>query len=528
MRLDNSASRIEHDKIDCKSVACSVLRIRHFFLTWLLPLCVAAVLYCIILPDNLFGDEYDEYKFSVLGEPRFGMSTTLDVHTQLARIGYMIVRKDWGIRLYSVICALGSIVLVGKLAGKFLSSRGIILATWIAALSPLLVEFGAEARPNAIFVFSGTLFLYAILVFTENESWSNFFLVAFSVCFGLLSREMFVAVLFFGLAYYVVKRRKFTLKFVFVCLAALLFILRLCYRMATYSNFAPKEVADAPVSVLNLLFRIPMALTFGFCTLKYPERNISFGISITDTIYQNAFSVLLIGVVFLGLLVGFLYYLRKNRKDAYFLAGSIVIPISILIIIQEAGFSILLEKHCAGVIGAYYVLLAAIIMQIVKYKWGKLVVILYCCIIGLSLFHFYFQPEIYSRRSNAIALNEYLQNNLYDMDYVVEYYGPKQSRPNYLTALAKVKNHIVLSDDMPRNATLEEYVQDVNSKCMGRIFLIDSVIMRRMVDPGGCVVSILEKNRHQTLERYGRNLKLHIFTKPTVDDNTVTELLQNL
>jgi hypothetical protein len=515
MWSNNSKSRRELHKVKHNAAVNSQLRLRHFLVNWFLPVLIASVLYSFVLTDNLFGDEYSQYHRAVLGQRDFGMSQALNINTQCARLGHYLLGTPWAIRLHSVFFALGSIVLVGKLARKFLSSRGVIIATWIAALSPLLVEFGAEARPNAIFVFSGTLFLYSILAFTENESWPNLLLVLFSVCFGLLSRQMFVAILFFGLAYYALKRRRITLKLLLICLASLPLIARLVYRMTIYSNFAPKESAESNVSLLSTLSRIPIAFSFGFTTLKYPERDVNFNVSIIETISQNTLPVLVILVVFLGLLIGFICYLRKSRKDACFLAGAITLPIMILIIIQETGFSILLAKHCAGVLGVYYVLLAAIITQIFKYKWGKVVVILYFCITGLSLYHFYFEPEIYSRRSNVVAMNKEIRNTLRDEDYVIEYYRPKGYEPNYLTSLAQAENHVLLRDDLPEGMSLDEYVRSVHSECAGKILLIDSVMTRRIVDPDGCVVRVLKENRNHILKRYGRNLSLHVFTAAT-------------
>lgn len=202
------------------------------------------------------------------------------------------------------------------------------------------------------------------------------------------------------------------------------------------------------------------------------------------------------------------------------MAGAITLPIMILIIVQETGFSILLAKHCAGVLGAYYILLAAIMTQIFKYKWGKVIIILYFCITGLSLYHFYFQPEIYSRRSNVVAMNKEIQNTLSDEDYVMEYYRPKDIEPNYLTSLAQATNHVLLRDDLPEDMSLDEYVRDIHSECAGKILLIDSVMTRRIVDPNGCVVRVLKENRNHVLKRYGRNLSLHVFTATTSRDDT--------
>lgn len=473
---------------------------------------VASVLYSIIITDNLFGDEFAEYGFAVLGHSRFGMSTTLDIHTQLARLGHLIIDKPWSIRLYSILCGLGTILFVGMFAKKFISNKVAVCAMWIAAFSPFLIEFAPEARPNAIFMFAGILFLYAFMSLVEDESLTNVVFVIFAGCFGLLAREMFISILVFCFGYYIIKKRKVTVKLVIIGMAMLPFIIRLYLRMKQYSNFAPKESADAPVSLINFLFRLPVAFTFGYNTLRYPERGANFGISISDTVSAHLFTFMFMILVFVGLLIGFIFLVKKDKK-ILMTSAAVLVPVGLLILAQELGFSILNVRHCAGVFGIFCVLIAAILIELYKYKWGKCIILLYVYLLAISLYHFYFQPEIYSRRSNYIALNTELETNLKNEDYIIVYHRGTNEDPDYLTALQNKDNIQDIYTDLPSDMDINEYVHNIDSKSKGRIFLIANNATKNWVDPDNSVMSALQKERAYIRLKYGRNLSLYIFNQ---------------
>jgi len=479
---------------------------------YLFPMFIAAVLYTIVIKDNLFGDEFAEYSFAVLGHSRFGMSTALDIHTQLARLGHLIIAKPWSIRLYSILCGLGTILFVGKYAHKFISNKVAVFAMWVAAFSPFLIEFAPEARPNAIFMFAGILFLYAFMSFVEDESLINTAFVIFAGCFGLLAREMFIVIIVFCFGYYIIKKRKVTIKLVITGLVMLPFIIRLYIRMKQYSNFAPKESAEAPVSLINFLFRLPVAFAFGYNTLQYPERGANFGVSISDTFAANLFTFICMILVFISLLIGFIILVKKDMK-ILLTAAAVLVPVGMLILAQELGFSILNVRHCAGVFGIYCVLIAAILIELYKYKWGKFIILLYVYLIAISLYHFYFQPEIYSRRSNYIALNRELENNLNNEDYIIVYHRGTNEEPDYLPALRKTDNIKDIYKDLPTDTDINEYVYDIDLKCKGRIFLIANSATKNWVDPDNSLMSALQKERTYKTIKYGRNLSLYIFNQ---------------
>jgi hypothetical protein len=479
----------------------------------ILPLLIALLLYSAILTNDLFGDEFDEYGFSALDNLRFSMSTRLDVHTQLARLGYILTGEPWGIRLYSLFCALCTIALVGKVAHLIWDRRIAAWAILLTVFSPWLIEFAVEARPNSIFIFAGTLFLYALLRFMQNDSWPNTLLLIFSACFGLLAREMFVAILIFGCGYYVIRYKRITFKLGLVPLAAVPFLVRMCCRMSVYSHFAPKEPSGMSASVLNFLLRLPMAFTYGYCTLNYPERDAGWNISIGEVLLHNLVTAGVAVVVFCIFLVGIVQLFKKARSQTLFLIGALAIPILIMLVVQETGFSMLNEKHVAGVAGAYYVLLAAIMVHISRFAWGKCAIGLYAYLVALSLFHFYFQPEIYSRRSNFTALNSYLTGELEDSDLLIGYHLSREREPNYLTILDKTDKFVDLYLDKPAETGLIEYVSNLHAACTGKIYLIYDSRLRPMVDPANCVLPFLKKHHDVSMKHYGRNLLLYEFSE---------------
>ncbi|MDT8301697.1 MAG: glycosyltransferase family 39 protein [Sedimentisphaerales bacterium] len=481
------------------------------------PLLMAAFLYSFILTDDLFGDEFLQYRWSVLSESPYGSLLALDINAQLARIGYLLIGQQWALRLHSIIFSLGTIILVWMVAKHCFGSRTASVAAWIAAFSPYMLEFAAEARPNAIFIFAGILFLYALLLFIDDDGWPNTLLLIFSACFGLLARPMFIAILMFGFGYYIVKQRKFSLKLSLVSVLVVPFLILLGYQMVVFSSFGPKEPSNASASILNFLFRIQMAFNYGYSTLNYPERDAGWNISISQVLSEHPIYVLICIFLFCAIIIALFQLYRKARSKIVFLACAIVIPIIIMITVQETGFSLLNEKHCAGVVGAWYVLLAAIIVHISRYTWGKCAIVLYVYLICVSLFHFYFQPEIYSRRSNFTALNSFLTEVLKDDDFLISYHLSSERKPNYLPILHKAAYYIDLYQHNPTDVSLHEYVASFCDSYSGKIYLIYDSRLRPGIDPDNQVLSFLMKRYDFTLKHYGRNLKLYEFSSEKAD-----------
>ncbi len=511
--IPNPETLDQRNNVDREPFLCGLTGWKIFLIGIILPLLTATFLYSVILTDDLFGDEFIQYRWSVLNDRPHSLSDALDINTQLARIGYVLVGQPWAIRLHSIVFSLGTIVLIWVVAKQCFDSRTAIIAAWLAAFSPYLMEFAAEARPNAIFIFAGILFLYALLRFAQNDSWPNTLLLMLSAGFGLLARPMFVSILIFGLSYYTWRKKRMTLKLALVFLSTLPFVVLVGYQAIVFLGIGPKESSDVHPSILNLVLRLTMAFNFGYSTLNYPERDAGWNISVRELLSRNPVYALICVLLLCAFLIGLIQLHRKARSKTVLLAGAVIIPIAVLIAVQETGFSLLNEKHCAGVVGAYYVLLVAIIVQISRHTWGKVAVLLYIFLVGISLFHFYFEPEIYSRRSNFTALNSYLTGELKDSDLLIGYHLSRERKPDYLTILDKADNFVDLYLNKPTDTSLVEYVVSLDAACIGKIYLIYDSRLRPLVDPSNSVLSVLKKHREYAMRRYGRNLQLYEFSE---------------
>jgi hypothetical protein len=323
---------------------------------------------------------------------------------------------------------------------------------------------------------------------------------------------MFVSILIFGICYYVLQKKRISLKLVSILFSSLPFIIIIAIKMIKFSSYGPKESADVPPSVLNLLMRLPMAFTYGYSTLEYPERDIGWNISISEVLANNLVLVAICIFVFIALFIGFVHLLKKDARRAIFLAGAVFVPIIILITGQETGFSMLNEKHCAGVVGAWYILLAASMVEISRYLWGKCAIVLYIFLIGMSLYHFYFQSEIYSRRTNFTALNSFLTETINKKDLLIVYHFSNERNPDYLPILDKAENYIDLYQDKPQNTSFKNFISSISDDCFGNIYLIYDSRLRPGIDPDNSVLSFLMKQREFNLLHYGRNLKLYEFS----------------
>ena len=508
----NKIKTFQFDSVETKSMR-TFSEWKIFLFGVVPPLLIAVFLYFSILKDDLFGDEFLQYRWSVLGESPYGSLLIFDINAQFAKLGYLLFREPWALRLHSIIFSLGAIILIYIVAKHLFGTVTAIFATWLAALSPYILEFAAEARPNAIFIFAGIFFLYSLLLLLQNENWLHTFLLAFSACFGLLARPMFISIFIFGIGYYIFVRRKITRKLIIVMLSVIPCIFLIGYQMAIFSTFGPKEPSDVPVLVSNLLLRLPVAFTYGYSTMNYPERDIGWNIAVSKVLLHNPGLFIICMVVFCALIIGFIQFFKKDRNKSIFLAGAVFFPILIMIAIQETGFSILNEKHCAGVVGAWYILLAAGLVQTSRYLWGKFAIALYIFLIGISLYHFYFQPEIYSRRSNFTALNSFLTETINEDDVLLAFHFSPERVPDYLPVLDNAGHYVDLYSDIPHDITVSDYVASKIKNCIGKIYLIYDSRLRPGIDPDNDILSFLKNHYEYKIKNYGRNLKLYEFSE---------------
>lgn len=481
-----------------------------------LPFLVAFVCFSFHITGDLYGDEFATYRWAVLGEPLLMTgkpASLLSVNVTLAKLGYMIVGAPWGIRLPSLIFALATVVMVGKLARLLFGERQQVIAMWLTALSPILIEFAAEARPYTILAFFGTAFLYCLVKFERNENWNTALLLGVVSALGCLSRIIFAANLLFGVIYYLWKRKRVTKYAIVAALIVVPVVVRLLMFFYMYESKAPKIAeGSAGVSTINFILRAGVAYNFGYSTFSLPDLGAERNVSILSVLKDNIPAISFIAIAVVGIGIGVAQTAKKYPRTLLFLFASIIIPSAGIIITGQLGYTIVREKYLMGVLGGYLVLLSAIFGELIIHKKGRISIIAFLLVIGISLFHYFISPEEYSRRMMPSALNQEITNLVGKNDVIIVYHI-RRSIPDYYTILDGDYKYINVRNDIVKGMTLEEYSYQIESNAGDKIFLIAAEGMRNMVDPKNIILSTLKSRRDWERKKYGRNLSLYVFSK---------------
>lgn len=480
-----------------------------------LPFAVAVLCFSFHITGDLYGDEFATYRWAVLGEPLLMTgkpASVLSINFTLAKLGHMIVGAPWGIRLPSLIFALATVVMVGKLARLLFGEKQQLIAMWLTALSPILIEFAAEARPYAILAFFGTAFLYYLLKFERDENWNTATLLGVVSALGCLSRIIFAANLLFGVTYYLWKRKKVTKYAIVAALIVIPVIVRLLMLFYMYESKAPKIAEGAVgVSTINFILRAGVAYNFGYSTFSLPDLGAERNVPVLSVLKENIPAIALIMVAAVGICFGTIWAARKHPRAFLFLLASIVIPSAGIIITGQLGYTIVREKYLMGVLGGYLVLLSVIFGELIGRNKSRISAIAFLFVLGISLFHYFGSSEDYSRRMYPSALNQEIISLTEQNDVIVAYHI-RRSVPNYYTILDGDYRYLDVRDDIPEGMTLEAYADQMERDAGDKIFLISAEGMRNMVDPENIILKSLKLRRNWERKKYGRNLSLYVFS----------------
>ncbi len=493
-------------------------------LTFYLPFLFAVIFYSIHVTDNLFGDEFATYRWSVLGEP---ISTTtgkpaspFNIDILLAKFGYVLIGQDWGIRLASVLFALGTIFLTGKVAKSLLGEKYVRPSLWIAALSPMLIVFGAEARPYAVVAFSGTLLLYSTILFSERETWWRAIGLGLAGAFATLAHQVMISYLVFIAGYYGVRNKNISKYFMLASLITIPFIIRLIYLAMIYQSKAPHiSVGHDPVSILNFIGRAVVAMNFGYSTFSLPELGLARNVPFMEVLYDNALLIALTTVSLCSLLFGLYRALKIYPDRSLFLILFIFVPSVIIVIVGQLGYSIVREKYLIGAIGAWFLLLSVIYKEFSAHPKLRFLIIPYLLVLVISLINYFIWPEVYSRRSYPAQLNQKIIEMAAPGDCIIAYHIAIAT-PNYYVFAQKSSHPFIDIYDEIRNnpqktnvEIFDHYLRNLDQNCKENLFFIYNVAMKNMVDPDGYLLSKIDQRMTTKKFDYGRNLKLYMFQK---------------
>jgi len=481
-----------------------------------LPFFIAACLYTVHLTSDLYGDEGST--FGVVSDGSFlaNLMSPQLCHPPLyfvaAKVCYVLTGRPWSIRLPSLLCALGTVVLVMRMAFRIYGRGVALLALWLVALSPLLVEFAAEGRPYAMLAFFSTALAYQLWCFLRHEDWKSMLLVSGYVAGGLLTHYIFVVHAAFAACYYLVRRRRFTKYSVGALLIVspvlVLLTLGLMHNAAQSAELArhsPKQLS----SLLNFLARLPIALSFGFCTFRLP--NLDFARNVAAGVFRdNILMMIPMTLALIGLSLTMFRLLLRKREWVGFLLCSIVVPGVLLLLGVLGGCFVAREKYLIGVVGTYMVLVA-VAFDGARRSWKlRGIAVAYLLVVAVSLVHYTVYPNVYSRRMDWTGVRELLHAEMAKGDALVFYRAESDATRQVGPDTEGIKI-IDIQAEAQKGYDIADIVGELAGVCLGRVFLVNNEIHRVYLDPRQQVVHSLKKERSFERHDFGRNLSVYIF-----------------
>jgi hypothetical protein len=405
--------------------------------------------------------------------------------------------------------------MVGYLAKLLLGNYFKLPAMWTASLSPMLIEFSTEARPYAIMAFWGTAFIICLVIFVKNESWKNAALLGIVSAMGCFSRTIFAANLIFGVIYYLYKRKNITKYASVAFLIVTPVLIYTIFLLFNYEAIAPQvQEGTNEVSTINFILRYVLVFNFGYNIFFLPELEFTRNVPLYNTVKNNWQIIIPMVIAGFGILVGLIHFAKRDNKTFFFLLFYIILPSVLIIVAGQLGYTILREKFLIGGLGGYVVLLSAVFKELIQKKLGWVPIVCFTSVVGISLYHYFVLPEIYSRREMHSALNCVILKQADKNDTIVIYNIPltkKEFGPHYYSFIEAGYNYIDLASDISDGMTIKQYARQIDQKTKNRIFLISRETMRNFLDPKNIVFKEFASRREWIKRRFGRNLSLYIF-----------------
>lgn len=484
---------------------------------WTAAILITALLLMLpVINSGIWGDEIITYDEAVLGVPvaiTGKPATFLDIQLVLANLGYHIAGNEpWGIRLPSLLFALGTILFTGKVANDLFGREVKYIAMLMTTFSPILIEFGVEGRPYTALAFWGIAFIYALNKFLEKETPRHSISLAVIAICGLLTRLTFLGQLAVGGLIYLFHKRGFTRYSLGILLITAPFMAKALIETMMYDGISTKlNDAEGAVNPLNFAIRAIFSFTYGYNTFLIPEIPKTRNVPISQLVEQNLWIFVAIGVIALGMLIGFLFVAKKFPRKTGLLLLFVLVPSVVMVLIAQTGYTIIREKFLIAALGAYLILLAAIFKELLRFKIGYLVVGLYGLVIALGFYNFYIHPDTHTRRMLTPELNEFLLSTAEKGDMLASY-ETLTRKPVYYTILKTGIATTTIYDEADNPDQYKALVNRMLNQSAGHhIFFVDDTKSRQMKDADGLVIEQLKSQRKWTRKPYGRNFALYIF-----------------
>lgn len=485
-------------------------------------LVVAGAVYSTHLTDDLYGDETGQtIELVTQGRSLFSVVDPSSVHPPLffflAKASYLVVGKAWAIRLPSLLFALGTILILPFAARGILGERFFFPAAWLGLLSPFILEFSAEGRSYTMIVFFSLAALWFLVRFIKSDRPRDLVVLLVLSGLGVLTHYFFgLQIVYMGAAYLLEKRRLPSRLWKYVVAAAVGVAAAIAALMLGpgphFFQYLQGGWSRGYFSAFNFLVRLPVAISYGFCTFRLPAldpaRNVNWSMA-----RENAATILMILIAF----GGFLYAWIRMWKDKVAWYGLLVlgavIPTALALLIGKLGFYLPREKHLAVIWGCVFFLQLLGLERLFRSWPGRAAAGCHLAVVAISMFHYLAQPNEYSRRMNWTGLNEAIERAVQSDDCLLYYH--------YDLGFLSMDRMAVLRRNIPRlrltapaagEPDLETQARLLDRNTRGTIFLVDHEEARNIVDPSSLIIRTLTALRKAHQQRFGRNLILFVFS----------------
>lgn len=483
----------------------------------IMPIAMGIILYLVHLKTDLYGDENATLKVVSEGHILKNLTSPTLCHPPLyfvaAEACFAITGYPWAIRLPSVLATVGTVLLIGQTARLVYGRRVALWAVWLAAFSPILIEFAAEGRPYAMLAFFSTALTYTLLRFIESENRKTTILLSASVIGGLLTHYIFTVHVVFAGCYYIVRRKRFTKHALYTAFAiapaTVLLLLGILHNAGQSSNMAASMNAD-PSTIVNFLARLPVAMTFGFCTFKLPNMDITRNVTMA-MVKDNRIALTIMFITFLGLGWLILRQLLRRQPRIVFLLCGIFVPVTLALVGIILGAFMAKEKYLIGAIGCYIVLIAAVFHKYRKSWAARGIAIAYLALAAISILHYAAYPNEYSRRVDWTGLRVSLSTSIRQGDVLLFYRDHQEDRFDLRPNVQGVRI-VHVSADRSELSSIGKFAAQIDESCQGHIYLVSREVDRLSIDPKSETIQTLKQRRLYERKRFGRNLSLYVFT----------------
>ncbi|MFO0911777.1 MAG: glycosyltransferase family 39 protein [Pirellulales bacterium] len=495
---------------------------QHDTIAWIrfAALIVAFALQSYHIRGSLYGDEW--HAMDAVDHPNFWgnlLSPSMShppLFFLLARCAHSIVGQPWAIRLPSLLAGMASVCIFPYTARRILGPRSAGTASWVVATAPFLIEFGGEGRPYALVILFSLLYIDALWWFLHEESIASLAALLSVTLIGVSTHHFFALLVAAGAVVYLVVRKRLTryaTLYLLAIAACLMVILPIAWPHAMHVAQQTRTWSDAlqQFNLANFLARLPIALSFGFSTFAMSRLDVSRNIEL-QVIRDNAAIVVVAGGWLAGCGLAAARGWLARIGSWRLLVALVILPTCLAVLASSMGLFLVREKYLAIVYPAWLLITVSAIAYLSQMAWGRLAVACYWIAVGLSLVHFLFWPNLYSRRSDWNGLCQRIEAIWQPGDMVIYYHLPGNQRR--LQIRVPAERRYSLRELLRSEGSLDAIAERLDQQG-ARIILIDEEAMRNGVDPQAALLRELQLRRHREEISFGRNLRLVILAEPS-------------